>query len=365
VASGGPRNVPQALSRKRLEPIRGYLVHVAQTYSMFSRYLIGLHMTINFWRPNWDQDGWRRSAAYIQGIKDQGDWPLNYDSGQGSSTVRVVPRLTHDIRALEELTFGEIPLLRQVGGKKTGRVLCGFGDASKVAFGTTIQIEDRLLYQYCQWSSKIVESETSNWWFFICVTWLSQSIWAGIRSSCSPATLLPRRLFGRAPWYPLDCLIWSCNENGWNSNILHLIHISGKRMIVQGTDGLSQADHSQEVRQGKPIQDFVLLHLNLFDQEPGVKVWLQRITAGLNHFALCNSAWCGGCFVPLGPKVFLVRTLVDEEGELLDHHVERDQFNAGRAEDHLITPFQCEFMSFSKYLQSQPLFPLSYRSRGT
>jgi hypothetical protein len=139
---------PQALPRKRLEQIRGYLVHVAQTYSTFSSYLIGLHMTINFWRPNQDQDGWGCSAAYIQGIKDRGDWPLNYDSGQGPATVRADLRLTHNIRALEELTFGEIPLLRRVCGRKTGRVLYGFGDASKAAFGATIQIDDRLLYQY-------------------------------------------------------------------------------------------------------------------------------------------------------------------------------------------------------------------------
>jgi hypothetical protein len=39
---------PQTLPRKRLEQIRGYLVHIAQTYSMFASYLIGLHMTIDF-----------------------------------------------------------------------------------------------------------------------------------------------------------------------------------------------------------------------------------------------------------------------------------------------------------------------------
>ena len=39
---------PETLTRKWLEPIRGYLVHVAQTYPMFSCYLIGLPMTSNF-----------------------------------------------------------------------------------------------------------------------------------------------------------------------------------------------------------------------------------------------------------------------------------------------------------------------------
>jgi hypothetical protein len=56
----------------------------------------------------------------------------------------------------------------------------------------------------------------------------------------------------------------------------------------------------------------------------------------------------------LGPKVFLVRTLVDEEGEVLDHHVERDQFNVGRAGDHLITPFQCELCHFRNIYSRDP-----------
>jgi hypothetical protein len=48
---------PLALPRKRLEQIRGYLVHIAQTYSMFASYLIGLHMTIYFWPSNL-RSGW-------------------------------------------------------------------------------------------------------------------------------------------------------------------------------------------------------------------------------------------------------------------------------------------------------------------
>jgi hypothetical protein len=41
-----------------------------------------------------------------------------------------------------------------------------------------------------------------------------------------------------------------------------------------------------------------------------------------------------------------VRTLVNEEGEILDHHVEKNRFNVGRAGDHLITPFQCKLCHF-------------------
>jgi hypothetical protein len=102
---------------------------------MFSSYLIGLHMTIDFWRPNRDQDGWRCSTAYIQGIKDCGEWLLDYDRGKVPLTVKAVPCLMHDISALEELTFGDVPLLRQVWGRKTGPALYGLGMPPKQPLG--------------------------------------------------------------------------------------------------------------------------------------------------------------------------------------------------------------------------------------
>lgn len=56
--------------------------------------------------------------------------------------------------------------------------------------------------------------------------------------------------------------------------ILHVIHVSGKRMIAQGTDGLSRADHSQGVMQGRPIEDFIPLHLNPYSREPKLQRWM-------------------------------------------------------------------------------------------
>ena len=60
--------------------------------------------------------------------------------------------------------------------------------------------------------------------------------------------------------------------------ILHVIHVSGKRMIAQGTDGLSRADHLEGVMQGKPIENFIPLHLNAFEREKGLSTWVGKIT---------------------------------------------------------------------------------------
>jgi hypothetical protein len=62
-------------------------------------------------------------------------------------------------------------------------------------------------------------------------------------------------------------------------------------MIAQGTDGLSQADHLQGEMQGKPSQDFVLLHLGPLEKDPGLKPWLNRLMAGLSPIFLTPEGW--------------------------------------------------------------------------
>ena len=48
-------------------------------------------------------------------------------------------------------------------GRKAGQILYGFGDASKAAFGATIQLEGQVTFRCGQWSAEIVERNTSNW----------------------------------------------------------------------------------------------------------------------------------------------------------------------------------------------------------
>jgi hypothetical protein len=47
------------VDHKVLERIRGFLVYVARTYKPLTPFPMGLHMTIDGWRPGRDEDGWR------------------------------------------------------------------------------------------------------------------------------------------------------------------------------------------------------------------------------------------------------------------------------------------------------------------
>jgi len=46
---------------KTLESYRGFLIYVAQTYTTLVPYLKGIHLTLDSWRPNRDDDGWKIS----------------------------------------------------------------------------------------------------------------------------------------------------------------------------------------------------------------------------------------------------------------------------------------------------------------
>jgi hypothetical protein len=69
---------------------------------------------------------------------------------------------------------------------------------------------------------------------------------------------------------------------------LHVIHVSGKRMIAQGTDGLSRADFSEGVMAGKAMTSFIPLHLDCEERAPGMGEWLQGLLKGVGEASLLD-----------------------------------------------------------------------------
>jgi hypothetical protein len=61
----------------------------------------------------------------------------------------------------------------------------------------------------------------------------------------------------------------------------HIIWVSGKRMIAQGTDRPSRGDLSSRVMQGRPMLDFVPLHLSAFDRSPHLRTWMESFCSSV------------------------------------------------------------------------------------
>jgi hypothetical protein len=70
--------------------------------------------------------------------------------------------------------------------------------------------------------------------------------------------------------------------------LIHVVHVAGKRMIAQGTDGLSRGDKSTGVMQRISMEQFVPLHLSALECSPQILSW---ITAGLEPIFLEPEDW--------------------------------------------------------------------------
>jgi hypothetical protein len=73
--------------------------------------------------------------------------------------------------------------------------------------------------------------------------------------------------------------------------ILHVIHVSGRRMIDQGTDGLSRADHSTGAVTGRDIRHWAPLNKGALERSLGLGTWLDRATRGLGFETLQQEGW--------------------------------------------------------------------------
>jgi hypothetical protein len=165
---------PNAMPRYRLEQIRGFcleqirgfLIYVTRTYPCMTPYLIGIHMTIDGWRQNRKEDGWRLSVSEMKfrakAMEEDGEDFEDDAPAEAPALVRAVPRLQWDIDALASLMSTSEPLVRQIRCKKSLKAYYGFGDASGYAFGGSIQVGEDIWYEYGQWSTD-VEEISSNW----------------------------------------------------------------------------------------------------------------------------------------------------------------------------------------------------------
>jgi hypothetical protein len=291
---------PTKLVRKRLEQIRGFLQYVIQTYSGFASYLTGFHMTIDgFWRGR-DENGWRMAEAlWKEEKKDDEDWDRSVVKIEAiPELVSAVPRFREGVRALRWLMKADKPPLKGARGTKTAGAYYGFGDASGSGFGATIQIDGQIHYEYGQWCAE-TEKKSSNWRELnnlveaIVRMVVEHELWGSeIFIFTNNSTAEAAFWKGTSKSEVLFELVLRLKELELDFNLhLHIVHVSGKRMITEGTDGLPRADHGEGVMLGRDIRCSIPLHLNPIEREPKIKSWIEDVTRGLDFQILKPSGW--------------------------------------------------------------------------
>jgi hypothetical protein len=285
-------------------------------------YLNGLHMTIDGWRAGRDSEGWKlpRKTPRSEPPKPKRELDEskpNFDesgfnsdefeefAGPGDTLlpteVAAVPRLYRDIAALQSLCNTENPPWRRVRPKHSASVLYGFGDASGSAFGATSQFQssNEVHFEYGQWIASATEEESSNWREFTNVVEYLEGLGAaGKLDDCEVFMFTDNSTTDAAFWKgnshsrKLCDLVLRLRQLEMRTGMtLHIVHVSGKRMIAQGTDGLSRGDHSTGVMSGSSILSFVPLHLTALERSSSLKPWLESLLEGLDPHFLSPDDW--------------------------------------------------------------------------
>lgn len=255
----------------------------------------GIHLTLDSWRDGRDSDGWKKAKKkeeeklYLELYEDDEFYCEKVNVVDESTKanlgppkiVRPVTRLASDLEVLQKFFSADSPPWRFVRGSKVSLVKYGFGDASKSGFGSTIEVENGIAYRYGIWGTD-TRDESSNYrelenlaealeaeaalnklqgYEIFLLTDNSTSELAFFKGTSSSKKLFEIIVRLRCLEMHHECKI-------------HFIHVSGSRMIAQGTDGLSRGDLCEGVMKGKNMLSFVPLHLSARDRAPQMLDWM-------------------------------------------------------------------------------------------
>ena len=316
------------LSHKELMSDRGFLVYVTRSYPAMVPYLKGFHLTIEMWRGGRDADGWKlqvddvcsvdskKSIATVEEARVAAATQLstvaNIEYAPGDGLTTPAPRLKEDIAALIKLSNFELPPLRVARPSRVVHVYYGFGDASGKQFGATIsddynckstlsserQVTHGVRFRIGLWSAT-EEGESSNY-KELCnlVQTIAAEANAGRLRNCEfflftdNSTAESCFYRGNSKSKLLHALVLSLRVLEVEYCMtLHVVHISGKRMIAQGTDGCSRGSLMEGVMAGEDMLQFVDLGRSAVERHLPLLDWVRTWTGRPSLKPLSPEGW--------------------------------------------------------------------------
>ena len=285
------------LDRKDLERKRGFLIHLARTFTYMNPYLKGFHLTMESFRPGRDEMGWKLSKRgwadvlsgemgheitkdrLHQAIRDHKD---KFTPKDPPKRVKVVPRMLGDLRALWLLFRLRNPPLRLVRGKCVSEAIYGFGDASGKGFGASWEEGERVFYRLGVWG-KDGDGTSSNFRELANLVHTLEKMGAQGHLKGREIFLFTDNSVAEKAFYNgtstskllFDLILEARLIEAKYGCLIRLIHVSGKRMIAQGTDGLSRGNFNEGIMQGKSMMSFVPLAQSAVTRSPTLKGWTE------------------------------------------------------------------------------------------
>ena len=292
------------LDRKSLEKDVGFLVHLSRTFPAFFAYFKGIYHTMESWRCGRDSDGWKFSKTawwnLMAGAVDDdedGVEDLPFDEARRIYTrrhqdvdkptkVKVVDRLARDLTALRVLFNHATPPRRLVRGKAIKEAGYGFGDASGKGFGASWEVRNgELYYRLGTWGDDMADQSSNlrelknlletlevlaalgqltGFEIFIC-TDNAVSEAAYFNGSSSSEELH-------------NCIVRLRQLEMGHGCKIYIFHVSGKRMIKQGSDGLSRGNFTEGSMKGTSVLEYIPFNLTALERSATLKPWLDGWT---------------------------------------------------------------------------------------
>lgn len=264
-----------AVNHKSLERSCGFLCHLSRTYPAMFPYLKGFYNTLNSWRLGRDKDGWKMGKLawweLMSGDKSELDDPTMFNQRKrkfielnqkptNPETIKAVPRMSFDLKALTELLSLDTPSDRLVRGTNIDSAMFMFGDALGKGFGSSWEHEDGMEYRFGVWGEDMDESSSNLREL--------QNLVETVELLGSQGKLTGKELFiftdnkvSEAAFYNgssksellFEFILRLRKLEMKTGTHIFISHVAGTRMKAQGTDGLSRGNLETGVMSGKEI----------------------------------------------------------------------------------------------------------------
>ena len=285
------------VDRKRLEQTRGYLIYVSRTYRWMVPYLKGLHLTIDSWREDRDDEGYRRKRP--RKPREEGNWTWRWleerwieqdqelqppKENEVPEMVHQAPRLAEDIHALLSLTSGSEPARVNTRPQRRVDVVYMMGDASGRGFGTAVWDEGTLYWESGHFSLSYRE-ESSNFREAANLVLGLEDMERDNRLASSEVFVFTDNSVFEGTFYKghsnskkLNGLILRVRQTERRTGcVLHVLHVAGTRMKAAGVDGLSRGDLIEGMmKSGSDPMRFLPLSQGALDRAGGgLEEWVR------------------------------------------------------------------------------------------
>ena len=272
---------------KLLESVVGYLLYISRAYPTLRVYLTEIYNTLNGWRPDRDEHGWRVYALKLERRAQRDELGDRLVDPQAPRAVKPNDGFVFSLEGLETLTACDDPPFNPARPRKGAVASYSAGDSSKAGYGSADWVvgHSTISFHFGTWTKQVSDSASNYRELLGVVLRLERLHSEGklnsgyehfiftdnfvTESAHSKTTAKSRELFS---------LMLRIHTLELRAGIfVHVIWYAGKRMIANGIDGLSRGDFSNGVMNGKPMLDFVPIGRTVLDRSPSWRKLLESL----------------------------------------------------------------------------------------